>query len=279
MKRWALMVIVAVVAVLPALPAAQKMTVEQLLKLHADAIGANAAAAAEPSRDLRGTVKLTTPAKAAGQLAGPFRLVSSPRGAKWTVQFQSDLYEGESFSVEGEQVDIGFAQPRTNSRSAMGVFMVSHRVIVGEGLYGGVLNGRWPLRNVAARSPRLNYDGLKKLGGRELHRVRYRAKENQGELEIHLYFEPETYHHVATTYSSTRTQQLGATPETSSQQADQHFRLEERFSDFRKVGSATLPALWNVRYERTGNSSNEWKYDMVVETVDERPLASRSVLP
>ena len=117
------------------------------------------------------------------------------------MRFRSDVYEGEAIGFDGKQVHVGFAQPRLNARSALGMFLAVNKVIVGEGLLGGVLNGRWPLADLAAREARLSYEGLKKLDGRELHRVRYRARRDQGDLAILLYFEPETYRHVASTFS------------------------------------------------------------------------------
>jgi hypothetical protein len=252
------------------LTAAPKLTPEQLVKLHLDGVGPPPTA--EQSRDLRGVCATTSPAKSAGQLAGPFRFTSSARSSRWTLQFKSDLYEGENFSVESDQVDVGFAQPRTSSRSAMGSFVAQNRVILSEGLFGGVLNARWPLFSVAARQAKLSYDGLKKFAGRDLHRLRYRAKDKQGNLDVHLYFEPDTYRHVGSVYSTSQTQSMGLTPESSSQQSDQYFRLEEQFLDFVQVGAQTLPKTWNVRYERSGNTASEWKYEMRLQSVDEKPV-------
>ena len=98
--------------------------------------------------------------------------------------------------------------------------------------------------------------------------MRYRAKDNQGNLDIELYFDPATYRHVATVYATSQSQQLAATPEMSSQQADQHFRIEERFGRFEAVGDVTVPKSWSLRFERTGNNANEWKYDMTVQTIE-----------
>ena len=141
-------------------------------------------------------------------------------------------------------------------------------MIVAEGLMGGVLNARWPLHDIAARKAKLSYDGLKALSGRELHRLRDCAKDNQGNLDIEFYFDPATYRHVATVYATSQSQQLAATPEMSSQQADQHFRIEERFGRFEAVGDLTVPKSWSLRFERTGNNANEWKYDMAVQTIE-----------
>ena len=247
---------------------AQKMTPEALVKLHLQALTAGVPVPREQRLDVKGAVSAVTPARAAGLLPGTFRLTSGATGARLDLHFGTDLYEGETFTVEGDKVDIANAQPRTGSRSAVGNFVARNRVIVAEGLIGGVLNARWPLHDIAARKAKLSYDGLKMLSGRELHRMRYRAKDNQGNLDIELYFDPATYRHVATVYATSQSQQLAATPEMSSQQADQYFRIEERFGRFEAVGDLTVPKSWSLRFERTGNNANEWKYDMAVQTIE-----------
>jgi hypothetical protein len=250
-------------------PAAQpKLTPEQLVTLHLQALKAGPAPPREQARDVNGAVAVTMPAKAAGQLPGTFQLSSSAAGSRFAMKFDSDLYEGEAFTVTGNKVDIANAQPRTGSRSAIGNFVARYGVIVSEGLLGGVLNTRWPLLDVSGRQAKLGYDGIKTLAGRELHRLRYRAKGNQGALEVHLYLDPKTYRHVASVYSTSQAQGLGATMESSSQEADLHFQIEERFGRFEEVGGLTLPKSWNLRYERTGNTANEWKYDLTVQTVE-----------
>lgn len=256
-----------------ALSAAPKLTPEALIKLHMETLTAGGMRPAALTRDVRGVCTTTAPARMAAQLAGTFGLTSSSLKSSFTLQFASDLYEGESFSVDGDRVDIAFAQPRTSSRSSMGNFVAINRVIVGEGLFGGVLNARWPLLHLSARQPKLEYDGMKKLAGRELHRLRYRAREKQGNLQIQLYFEPETYRHVATVYAASQAQGMGMTPESSSQQADMYFRLEEWFADFQLTGGVTLPKSWTVRYERSGNTATEWKYHFAVRSVADGGLS------
>ena len=259
----------AALAVAFALPGAaqKKMVPEELVKLHLQAVTAGVPVPRELGIDAKGTVAAVTPARASGLLPGTFQLTSGATGGRLHMQFGTDLYEGETFTVDGDKVDIANAQPRTGSRSAVGNFVARHRVIVSEGLIGGVLNARWPLHDVAARKPKLWYDGLKTLSGRELHKMRYRAKDNQGSLEVELYFDPATYRHVASVYATSQSQQLAATPELSSQQADQYFRIEERFGRFETAGDFTVPKSWSLRFERSGNSANEWKYDMSVQTI------------
>jgi hypothetical protein len=248
--------------------AQQNLTPEAVVKLHLQALTAGAMPAREETRDVKGPVSATTPAKAAGQLGGTFRFTSSAASARVNLHFGTDRYEGETFTAEGDKVDIAIADPRNGSRSAIGNFVARNRAIVGEGLIGGVLNARWPLLDVAGRQPKLWYDGIKSLGGRELHRLRYRAKDNQGSLEVELYFDPATYRHAASVYSASQAQALGTTIESSSQQADQYYRIEERFGKFEQIGNLTLPRSWSIRFERTGNTASEWKYDMTVQTIE-----------
>jgi hypothetical protein len=248
--------------------AQKKMTAEELVKLHVQALTGGVAVPRDQGRDVKGAVVAVTPAKAAGQLGGTFQLTSGAAGSKFAMRFDNERYVGEAFTAEGTRVDVANAEPRTGSRSAIGNFVARNTVIVGEGLIGSALNARWPLLDIAGRQPKLAYDGLKELGGRELHRLRYRAKDKQGSLEVQLFFDPASYRHVATVYSASQAQALGATPESSSQEADMFFRIEERFGRFEAVGGLTLPKSWSLRYERTGNSANEWKYDLSVQTIE-----------
>jgi len=268
MRAHAVVLLLAVSSTLSRPAAEQKLTPEQLVTLHLQALTAGAPLPRQPGRDAKGTVAVTMPAKAAGQLAGTFQLASNPAGSRFTMKFDSDLYEGEAFTAAGAKVEVANSQPRTGSRSAIGSFVARYSVIVSEGLLGGVLNTRWPLLDVSGRQAKLGYDGLKELGGRELHRLRYRARNNQGALEVYLFFDPKTYRHVASVYSTSQAQGLGATIESSSQQADLFFRIEERFGRFDEVGGLTLPRSWSLRYERTGNTADEWKYDMTVQTIE-----------
>lgn len=269
-RALALAILLAVATMAPRIGAVQKqkMTPEELVKLHVQALTAGVAVPREQARDVTGAVVAVTPAKAAGQLGGTFQLTAGATGSTFAMRFDNERYQGETFTAEGTRVSVANAEPRTGSRSAIGNFVARNTVIIGEGLIGGTLNARWPLLDVAGRQPKLAYDGVKALRGRDLHRLRYRAKDRQGSLEIHLFFDPATYRHVATVYSSSQAQALGATPESSSQEADVFFRIEELFDNFAAVGGLTVPKSWSLRYERTGNTANEWKYDLTVQRIE-----------
>src|SRR5688500_16874841 len=125
-------------AMIPRARAEQKLTPEQLVQLHLQALTAGSLPPREQTRDVKGIVAATTPARAAGQLAGTFQLTSGPTSSRFAMKFDSDLYQGEAFTATGSKVDVANAQPRTGSRSAVGNFVSRYRVIVSEGLIGGV---------------------------------------------------------------------------------------------------------------------------------------------
>jgi hypothetical protein len=140
---------------------------------------------------------------------------------------------------------------------------------------------------VDLHKPKLSYEGVKTIDGRSLHDLHYRPKKGT-DLDIHLYFDTETFRHVMTVYTLTRRPELahrergindvsvptaasGDSPareitETSemanARQQETRYRIEERFSDFNKVDGLTLPSHYNVHFtQELGNGSTtvfEW---------------------
>jgi hypothetical protein len=108
------------------------------------------------------------------------------------MKFPSEAYPAETFAVDGGKPDVGFVLP--GRRSALGTFVSTHDVILREGLLGGVLNAGWPLLDPERRGARVDYDGLKKLDGRDRHRLRYRAKKGQDTLDVFLYLDARFRH-------------------------------------------------------------------------------------
>lgn len=240
-----------------------KLKAEDVLVRHLTAIGpANSAATA---RTLKGRCAITAPASGdvAGALVGQFTLASTTSGFRLGMRFASATYPAEAFSHEGEKPAISFVQP--GIRSALGNFLIASDVILTEGLLGGVLNARWPLLALAERGAKLQCDGLKKFDGRELYRLSYRARKGQEDLEVRLFFEPDTFRHVASVYRKSRAQAMGTSVEQSSKESDTYFQLEETFGDFQAQEALVLPTAWTMRYETQGRASLYWKYDMQVQ--------------
>lgn len=247
-------------------PAAEKMKPEEVIAHHLDAVGSAESRAA--GRSVEGSCAMTAPASGgvAGALLGRFSLRSEATQAALEMTFPSEGYPAERFSAGAEKAEVGFVQP--GRRSALGHFLSTNDLILREGLLGGVLNARWPLFDLAARGARVSSDGLKKLDGRELQRLRYRVRKGQGNLEVFLYFDPDTFRHVASVYKTSMAQSLGTTIESSSSQPDQYLQLQETFEDFQAVGGVRLPRSWTIRYETQARVTQYWKYDLVAETVE-----------
>jgi hypothetical protein len=263
MKRWRALI---AFAALPAVAGAgEKMKPEELIAHHLDAVGAAEARAA--ARNVEGSCAMTAPASGgvAGALFGRFRFDSAASRFALQMKFPAQGYPEESFAFEGGKPDVGFVLP--GKRSALGNFVSTNDVILREGLLGGVLNAAWPLFALADRGGKATYDGLKKLEGREVHRLRYRAKKGQGDLDVFLYFDPDTFRHVASVYKASQAQQMGTTMESSSSQPDVYLQIEETFSDFKPARGLTLPASWTIRYETQAKVTQYWKYELTAETL------------
>lgn len=247
--------------------AAEKLKPEQVVKRHLEE-GLGPAEARTQARELRGNAQLASRAVGQGVLGGSFEASSDALSSRLFIRFGANVYEGETFAFDGKEAAVGFGERPTGKRSALGLFVAANDVILREGLLGGVLNAGWALATLEARGGRVSYDGLKKLDARELHRLSYRAKKGQNELAIQLYFEPETWRHLASTYTASRAQSMGPTPVESSQQSDQYFRLEERFSDFERALGLVLPRTWSLRYEASARTTTEWKYELKVAAIE-----------
>ena len=114
---------------------------------------------------------------------------------------------------------------------------------------GGTLSGSWALLNVAERNPKLEYSGLKKVDGRELHALKYTPKKGS-DMKIVLYFDAQTFQHVRTEYSqvvyANEQRRIagggGSMPPAQSQQASSaRIDAYEEFSDFKEEAGLQLP--------------------------------------
>ena len=246
--------------------AGEKIKPEEVVAHHLDAVGAQAARAA--GRNVEGACSLAAPANGgvAGTLHGRFAFESEAARSALRLKFSSPSYPAENFSLEGGKVDVAFVLP--GQRSALGNFISRNDVILREGLLGGVLNAGWPLFALAERGAKLGYDGLKKLDGHELHRLRYRARKGQDTLDVFLFFDPDSFRHVATIYKASQAQNLGVTMESSSSESDIYFQVQESFGDFKSAKGVTLPTSWTIRYELQGKLTQYWKYELTAETLE-----------
>lgn len=241
------------------LAAKDKPKPEEILAQHLSAIGTEQARAAAKNRIVEGKTHMRLLVGGAGESDGRAVVLSEGEKCRVGLLFDSRNYWGEQFLFDGRKADVGFIQP--NVRSPMGSFFLATEPIQREGLLGGTLSTAWPLLDLSARQAKLEYDGLKKLDGRELHQLSYKAKREQGELKIQLFFEQDTYRHVRTAYTITLTPRFIADSRSMGRQQETRFLVEETFSDFQVFDGLTLPTHWTLHFIATtasGSLSQEW---------------------
>lgn len=220
-------------------------------------------------------------------------LVSEGRKFQYMTKYPNTEYHGERIIFDGDRETIAAATSHQN-RSIFGEFLRTQDAPIREGLLGGVLSTSWPLLNLDDRKAKLSFEGIKKIDGQNLIDMRYKPKKNS-DLDIHLYFDPETYHHVRTVY--TLSQRAGIaqagnagipipgkgdtdassapltrdTAETvSARQSETRYRLEEKFSDFATADGITLPKRYVLTYsqELQDGRTNLWEWDVTTQMVN-----------
>lgn len=219
--------------------------VAELVKRHLDSIGTEQARAAVKTRVVEGGVHFQLLNASSGYQDGKATFVSDGKKLVSLMKLPNPSYHGERFVSDGRKTEEAFVKPGVWSK--LGSFVMVHNEILTEGLWGGTLSTGWPLANLAERGSKLQDRGLKKVDGRELRRLDYSPKKHS-DLEIQLYFEPETLRHVMTVYSLTISPQMGRTEVQTAREQETHYRLEERFADFKSVDNLNLPGQWTIQF-------------------------------
>lgn len=264
---------------------------EDIIAKYLDSVGTAQARSACKSRVNQGPAQFKMLVGGAGSLDGKGVLVSEGKKLQFMMKFASNEYRGEQFIYDGSKLQIA-GTTSNRSRSSMAEFVYTQDAIVKEGLLGGELSTAFPLFDLEDRKPKLSFEGEKTIDGHKLLDLRYKPKKSS-DLDIHLYFDTETYHHVMTVYSlkvraglgyvdpqvsaasptggdvasGTMLSPTGGTVADSNEtvaarQQETRYRLEERFSDFAAVDGLTLPTHYNLHFSaELGNGKttvSEW---------------------
>jgi hypothetical protein len=269
----------------------------EVVARHLDSIGTAAARAAARTLIIQGTGQFKILVGGGGELQGTSALVSEGRKMILMVKLPNNDYHGEQFITDGKKVSV-VATTSNHGWSDFGQFVRTQDEIVREGLLGGELTTAWALENLAENKAKLNYDGKKKIDGREAYQLTYHSKKRD-ELTIHLFFDAETYHHIMTTYSITLASGLGgfapslsdqaglttssnpggADVTQSSKQRQPRYTIEERFSDFKTTEGLNLPTKYAIHFteELQNGTTRVYEWDMTGEKVSiNRPLDPRN---
>jgi hypothetical protein len=238
----------------------EKLTAEQVVAKHLEAVGAPETRASITARIITGTVVANFRAPSTGQVPG--RAVLFSQGAKHAIGMIFDgvaNYPQDKIGFDGEDVSTSFVLP--GRRSTLGEFLMTNKSVVKQGLLGGALSQAWPLYGLEARKPKLEYAGLKKVGERQAHALKYLPR-GGSDLNVTLFFDVETFQHVRTEYTRSLAAQMGTSPNNSARQLESRYRMVEDFSDFRKEGGLTLPHQYKLGLEITlpgGSYRMDWE--------------------
>ncbi|HEX4427433.1 MAG TPA: hypothetical protein VH079_18680 [Terriglobales bacterium] len=267
---WAFCVFVLFQTSLSQLTYAEDRKPEDVVAKHLDSIGTAEARAAVKSRVVQGklTFKLMV-GGGGGSFAGTWGRVSEGSKSNFVMKFGGGNYRGEQFVYDENKVYVA-ADTSTLRRSRFGEFVHSQDYLVKEGVLGGEFSTGWALQALDRNHPRLVYAGLKKVDGRQVIDLEYHSKKGS-DTKIDIYLDPETYHHVKTTYAMSISAGMGTTITNSVKQQDIRYTIEERFADFKAQDGITLPTTYSIEYtEELQNGNTEiYHWDMTADKINE----------
>jgi hypothetical protein len=230
---------------LPVFAKEPAINTEELITKHLASIGSAQAIATVKSRVVEGKVHFTLQPSGTGTQDGKQTFASQGDKTHFYVSLPNPTYRGERFVFDGTKMSVADITP--GIRSGLGEFIHVQDRIIKEGLWGGVLSTNWPLLNGEQHHPKLTYAGLKKFNGQEMQQFHY-SPSKHNDLEISLYFDPDTFRHTATVYSMTIAPHISTSDVETASQKETTYRLEERFGDFKPFDGLTLPTSWEVRF-------------------------------
>lgn len=279
---------------------------DELVAQHLDSIGSSAVRGGTKSRVVQGAVEFKILVGGAGTLDGRAQMATDGKKLVFMMKLPNTEYRGEQFVFDGDKVKVAFSTAH-QTRSGLGNLIFVQDAALREGLWGGTLSTAWPLLNLSERQAKLSFEGLKKIDGEDLYAVRYKPRKSS-DLEITLYFDPQTYHHVQTVYTYTSaaglvstgagssggfgpgsgaTSNAGSGPVSSdntetlaARQVPNRYRLTEKFSDFKTFDGVTLPTHYDIQFSQEVQSGkttlSDW--DLRGLSVENNAPASRAAI-
>jgi|HubBroStandDraft_1064217.scaffolds.fasta_scaffold128467_2 hypothetical protein len=226
---------------------AADLTPEGIVLKHLDSIGTAQARSGLKSRVVQGAATYRILVGGSGAISAAYTFASQGRQSDFVFKTNANGYLGEQFICNGDKVSVAGTYPDKH-RSEFGVFILSQDVLLRDNLLGGVWSSDWALMDIESRRAKLHYEGIKKIDGRDLIALRYLPRKYE-DLDVFLYFDPQTYQHVMSIYKVTVGVGIGFGGEKSSaRRQETRYRLEERFSDFKTTDGLTLPTHYDLRY-------------------------------
>ncbi len=248
MKKFFSIAIVACIVICAVQASADtKLTPAELIAKHLASLGSEESRARVSGTQIKGSASITVKLCGEGQVDGQVLIGSHGKMNLIDMQFDTPGYPYEFLRFDGK--DLNVSQFRPGSRTCLGQFFVAHSDVFAEGLVGGALTEAWPLLNVPEKNPKLEYSGLKKVGDKQLHALKYTPRKGS-DLKITLFFEAETFRHVRTEYERviypSEQRKIGSAsgqlPTVSARSAPSaRIEAHEDFSDFKEEAGLNLP--------------------------------------
>lgn len=238
--------------------AQQKLTVEEIVAKHLNAVGSDKNRAALKNQVALGTAKFNVlRAKGTG---GNGKAVLASEGKKMILgmTFADPNYPQDRFGFDGGNAKIGFMLP--GRRSLVGGFLYRHEGILEQGLIGGVLSTAWSLYDLPTRKVKLETDGKRKINGRETYVINYQPKSGS-DISTKLFFDAETFQHVRSEYIFIVPPTQGGSVDSSAGRRGTRETMVEEFSDFKKEMGLTLPRAYRIYLAfdvASGTTEYEW---------------------
>lgn len=246
---------------------AQKLTAEEIIQKHLDAVGSKDDRAKITNQAYLGTFKFTLPLQKDLIYVGTTALAGESTKRLFNLNFNKENnsdFVAERFLFNDKDVKI--AKARFNQYSALGDFLLRNEIIMKENLLGGAMFNTWAINNLENTKAKVKADGKKKINGNEAYILEYSPKKGSG-LSIKLFFDVTTFHHVRTEYKRELGAQIGSSPETSARQSETKETLTEDFSDYKMEQIFNLPHQYKITYAITGSSSKEFRYEFLLTKV------------
>lgn len=241
---------------------AQKLSAQEIIAKHLDSIGAADKRSAFKSIVASGEVSVDFISLKKQPTSG--RIVLATEGSKMFVGMNLDTpeYPQERFVYDGDKSAIGMVN--RGGRSVLGNFIQSNGVIMSHGLLSGALGSSWLFLNSPESKGKISTTGNKKIDGRETFGLSYNPK-GGSDIEIKMYFDQETFRHVRTEYSATRSAAMGRTIDESARNRETRMKLTEDFSEFKESGGLMLPTKYRIHYSYTGqNETTEQAWNCTI---------------
>jgi len=238
----------------------EKLTAESLLAKHLDSIGTTEDRNGVHSLMAVGTARATFFGRGGGVADGISVVASKGDKHMVAMKFNTSDYPFEKMGFDGKDFSVGYVKPGV--RSTLGSFLRTNEKSFGNGVLGGTLSNSWALLNFDPKEAKLKYAGTKKIDGKKVYALDYSPKKGS-DLDITLFFDTETFHHVRTEYKRVIAARQGATVDTSAGQSETRYLFVEDFGDYRTEGKLMLPHSYKMSLEiLTGNGTTSYEWLM-----------------